>query len=293
MSAAFRCPECLGSLRRDGRGADGLWVCRRCGPYPHVGGVPILVREPAQWCATHFDAAVATLTEHRRASPAAIAVLAGFRAQVAHPAPTLFADDWTEAELARDGSPGWVDGPASEALREVSAVAETQSVCAWLAHRVAPRARVLEVGPGAGLLSQALAETARSLIVADVSLRAVLNSAANAECQPAVMQAEQLALTPASVDTVVAENVVDVLTDAGAFFESVARVLTRRGTLVLSTPDPSLGVVGDDSADQLITLADTAGFEVRAHAEGLPWLRHHTARRAELYLVDAFEFRRR
>ena len=146
------------------------------------------------------------------------------------------------------------------------------------------------------MLSAKLASISKQLIVGDTSLRALMNSVRFAppdKVFPVVMSAEALPLAADSVDVVVAENVVDLLGTPADFFESAASCLTAKGTLLLSTPDPSLGDPADQSAMQLLQLASAAGFTPTEQHDGLPWLRRHSSRRAEVYLVKTCAFVKR
>jgi hypothetical protein len=53
------------------------------------------------------------------------------------------------------------------------------------------------------------------------------------------MDAENLALREGACESVVALHLVDVLADPVSFLEAASAALVRRGTLLLSTPDPA------------------------------------------------------
>jgi SAM-dependent methyltransferase len=281
-----RCPRCGGVLHP---GAH-LVRCEACGPYPVLGGVPVLVIDPAAWCARFHDAALAALAEHGEADREAVSVVEAFAEGRDLPREP-FGDDWTRHERAGAEAPRWSRGPAARALRTLAALERTGGPGAFIERRARQAAVVLEVGCGAGLRSSALARRARSLILGDLSLRAVLAArrrAAQGEADVVgvVLDAEALPLRRASVDLVVAEHVVDLLEEPGAFFASARAAVRRGGRLLLTTPEPALGTDDDGAA---AALAWQAGFAVKARLDGLPWLRLNSPRFIETYLVQALE----
>lgn len=278
------CPRCGGRLF--GFGANAQVVrCADCGPYPVLAGVPILVPEPATWCAQHYDAALSTLAEHQRVSPKSVQTLRAFADVASDVTPAAFSDDWTTWEALRSKPPVPVEGPGGEALNELIRIAGAQSPSGWLAHRTSP-GLVMEVGCGAGRTAELLATRGRKLVVADVSLRAVMEAHARSGAVPVVADAQALPVKARSLDAVVAENVVDLLNDAEAFFSSAALALKPKGRLLLSTPGPELGAP-DGDASQLDRIAARAGLVVKESIDGLPWLRRNSSRFLEVWLVRA------
>lgn len=288
--AVLACPRCGRGLRGWSKSSPVV-RCDDCGPYPVLGGVPILVPEPASWCARHADAALAALAEQGRANAVAVETVKAFASAERHVEPTAFSDDWTSAESHGGSAPRLVEGPATDALDELISVAAAQSPSQWLEHR-APNGLVVEVGCGAGLTSARLATKGRRLISTDLSLRAVLHAERNAGSVPVVADAEALPFAKRSLGAVVAENVVDLLDDPSAFFASVTRCLGRNGALLLCTPEPSLGAPDDDDA-QLEAVAKRSGLRAVESIDGLPWLRRNSSRFLEVWLVRAVVLRPR
>ncbi len=279
------CPRCARRLKADG---STVLRCKECGVFPVLGGAPILVPEPARWCAAFYESALAALTEVGLADDLSLSTLRAFADGMRGEEPERFGDDWTREELEGRAPPTLVDGVGSQALNELVTLSEVQSVREWLASRVTGDC-VVEVGCGAGLLSEKLS-SAKHLVVIDLSLRSVLQASQRSGGYPVVGDAEVLPLQKASVDSLVAENVIDLLEEPGAFFERAKTSLKKRGQLLLCTPEPSLGdPQGDDS--KMVELAATAGFKVLEVLDGAPWLRRHSTRYLEVYLVQALSLR--
>lgn len=279
------CPRCGGALR--GLGTRGATVtrCDDCGPYPVLAGVPVLVPEPARWCASFYDAALAALAEVGRASHVEVKTLRAFADAAPGVEAQRFSDDWTAWEAAGAKPPALTDGPGSDALTELIRVATEQAPSLWLEHRT-PQGTVLEVGCGAGATSTRLMKERRSVLVGDLSLRAVLFASQRSGAVPVVLDAQALPVRPRSLDAVVAENVVDLLEAPEAFFTSAKLALDVDGALLLSSPAPALGRPDDDE-ETLTRLAKGAGFSVDEVADGLPWLRRNSGRFLEVWLVQA------
>lgn len=287
LLAALACPRCGGRLAS----GPGLLRCRRCGPYPVLGGVPVLVPEPVRWCGEYREAALAALAERGLAGPREVAVLRAFAAGPA-PEPLRFGDDWTPAEGLGAPPPTPVPGPARPLLHELQALEARGGARAWLLAQLGGRRRAggltVELGCGAGALSAALSARGGRLLVADLSLRAVLAArdragAGRASVAGVVLEAEALPLAGGAARALVAEHLVDLLDEPLAFLEAARAALAPAGRLLLATPDPGLGTGG---VGTLRALARRAGLEVLESADGLPWLRANTPRHLEVYLAQ-------
>ena len=277
---------------------DGVLGCRLCSAvYPVLGGVPVIVANPAAWAARYRDSILAALAESQRASKQAVELVEVFAdaAAAALPdsalEPMRFGDDWVADEAAgfdADAVPG--DRPATGLFRafvsEAAVDDPVRVVLRLLGGRAARLGTVIELGTGAGFLGRALRARADRLVVADLSLRAVLRAAryagrgAGAPVAGAVIDADTLALHKRKVDTIAAANLIDLLDDPSAFLAAAAAGLKKRGSLVLTTPDPSLGTSDDGALDDLL---DGAGFAAADQADGVPWLRPHSDRHVQVY----------
>lgn len=293
LDGLLACPSCGGGLARDSGAAHGVHRCASCGPYPRLAGVPVLVPNPAEWCASFREAVLASLAEVGAATPAALEVVDAFAAGAPHAEARRFGDDWTDEEAARSpvaGEPrrGGKNPPAS--LSAVLKASRARGPASWLVAHAPRLGTVLEVGCGAGHTSAALSKRGRRLIVADLSLRAALKArarvrASGGDVEGVVLDAEALPLRPRRVDAVVAENVVDLLEAPRDFLASAKRALKKPGgRVLLTTPEPSLGT-GDDGA--LARLAKQAGLRVTSRADGLVWTRVHSPRFVEVYVAQA------
>jgi ubiquinone/menaquinone biosynthesis C-methylase UbiE len=148
---------------------------------------------------------------------------------------------------------------------------------------------IVEVGPGSGGLSRLLAERCDNLVLVDLSLRSLLCSqriAAPGGAKVAAILGDVGALEMASdcASAVVAANVVDLLEVPERFLVSVSRWLVRRGELILTTPEPSLG---GDSDDALRDMMESLEYKIDELRDGIPWLRVHTPRYSQLYWLQA------
>jgi SAM-dependent methyltransferase len=262
--------------------------CGACGPYPVLGDVPVLVADPSAYCATFHAAILAALAEQGMADREVVAVVEAF-AEGRAEAPQAFGDDWTPHEDSGDAAPVPVKGAATRALGTLLRVAREDGPASWLESRMRPVDLALEVGCGAGERSEALAQHARRLLVGDLSLRAVFRARAraarhDAEVAGVVMNAEALPVKRGALDLLVAEHVVDLLDEPFEFLTQARQALGRKGELLVTTPEPSLGF-GEDAA--LERLAVRAKFRVKERRDGLPWLRVNSARFVECYLVQA------
>lgn len=283
-ASVLRCPRCGGALEM----GQHLARCGACGPYPVLGEVPVLVADPAAYCATFHDAILAALAEQGLADREVVAVVEAFAAGRAETA-QAFGDDWTSHEASGDEAPVPVKGAATRALATLLRVAREEGPASWLAGRMRPVDLALEVGCGAGERSEVLAQHAQRLLVGDLSLRAVFRARAraarhDAEVAGVVMNAEALPVKRGALDLLVAEHVVDLLDEPFDFLTQARQALSRKGELLVTTPEPSLGF-GEDAA--LERLAVRAKFRVKDRRDGLPWLRVNSARFVECYLVQA------
>lgn len=277
---------------------DGVVRCDDCGaPYPVLSGVPILTPSPGQWLATYHESALAALAEMGTITRATIELVETFAEPHFGTEPLRFGDDWVATERAGSSvlpRPAG-DGPSVDAYRAFLEQAQTAGPAPALLALLgdALPGTVIEVGPGAGLLTRSLAARARRLVVCDLSLRAVLLSLErtgdrSGAVAGAVVEAETLALHPDAVLAVVAANVVDLLDDPLAFLTHVADALPENGRLALTTPDPDLGFPPtDDDASPLERAIADAGLAVLTARDGIPWVRAHSRRRHEVYFVRA------
>jgi ubiquinone/menaquinone biosynthesis C-methylase UbiE len=275
-------------LKKDGPAPDGHFECGLCGPFPRIGGIPILIAEPHEWCAVFRDAALAALAEQGLAERRSIVVLDAFASAAPRAEPMRFGDDWTLAE----GNDEELPGLREPRLRAILDQSKGRTPRRWLNARLRKPAETLaEIGCGAGMTSSQLAQNAKHLIVIDSSLRAVLRARQRASKEAAevcalVADAEALPLKKGKFDALVAENLVDLLDEPRAFLKRASRALRPYGQLLVTTPDPSLGT-GDDG--ELERAALKCGFRRSRRAENLIWTRVHSERHAELYLAQGLE----
>ena len=248
--------------------------------YPTIGGVPFLVPDPAGYIASHRDAILAWIVEGGMATPASVEVVRRFSDDVRGVTAASFADDWTAAEGGATVAP-FASGLANRlgsGLRDLlGSLGDPRDV---LVAAIEDAWYVVEVGPGAGLLAERLAD--RDLLLVDVSPRALTMARERApKAAVAVMEAESLALAPGSVDAVIAANVVDLLADPLGFIERAAQALAPDGVLVMTSPDPWPWDGQRAVAEELLS---HVGLELTRFEDGLAWPREHGPRELQLYL---------
>lgn len=118
LDGLLACPTCGRRLASDGGGPHGLYLCGRCGPYPRLAGVPVLVPHPAGWCASFREAVLASLAEVDAATRAAVDVVDAFAAAAPGAEAQRFGDDWTVDEAVTFGA---LDGAARSGKTKAAA----------------------------------------------------------------------------------------------------------------------------------------------------------------------------
>ncbi|MCA9491179.1 MAG: class I SAM-dependent methyltransferase [Myxococcales bacterium] len=267
-----------GALRRDGallRNDAGVW--------PVLGGVPILVPDPARWLRGAREHVLAALGEVGRLGADDVALLDAFCAAVRGVDAAAIDDDFLADE---EGPIDVVVGPSAPLVTAL--LGRRAEVVERLVSQVGP-GPVLEIGCGAGTATRRIG--ARPLVVVDRSLRALLRATAGTDAQPVVGLAEALPVASEAFGTVVAAHVIDLLDDPGAFVTEVARILRSGGRFVLSTPDPALGAAGGTD-EAVVDLLEDEGLTVVEDLDGLPWVRSHGPRHHQLYVVRLVVARR-
>ncbi|MFK7992051.1 MAG: class I SAM-dependent methyltransferase [Sandaracinaceae bacterium] len=271
--ASFACPRCLSALA-PARAGELRCDCGHVTPV--LGGVPILVPDPAVWCARYREAALATLAETGRLTPPDLDRLNSWAERTRGVAADRFSDDWVGAEVGAANVGMQVGSAAATELAQWVQARRAQPFEDRLAAHV--EGAGLEVGCGAATATTALLRRG-SVVSGDMSLRAALH-AADKGASPAVFDAHALPFAGGTFDWIVAANVVDLLDDPAAFLAGALACLRPGGRLVVSTPDPALG--GDH--DVLVPLLDEVGFGIVRVEDGLPWMRAHHARHLEVYI---------
>ena len=224
--------------------------CTGCGAvYPILGGIPVLVPSPEDWCAIYQDAALATLAEYGRADEASVQTLLAL-AERGHGEPMRFGDDWVDGSCDPPG-----DAPATQHLRALLDSAEGPH--ALLRSWCEGHGRVFELGPGSGSETASLEDR----VVGDLSLRAVMKSGVPG----VVCDAHAL---PLNAEVLLAANVFDLLEEPHRLFAAAP------DRVALCTPEPSgLHEVLRDCGYRTLETADT------------PWLRVHDDRYVQVYVA--------
>lgn len=285
-ASLLACPSCGGKLSPFlGESETRCVGCEAT--FPVVADVPILVADPVAYMAEHRTAVISALAELADCTPTELATVERWARRRGVTTQRLFDDDFTRPE-EHGGTPQLATTDASF-LAFVTAASDATPLARLLKLHGRPLGRTVEVGCGAGSESATLAKQADGLVVTDLSLRAVLMardraSDAGKPVIGAVMDAENLAVREGSCESIVALHLVDVLADPFSFLEAASGALVRRGTLLLSTPNPALGLP-DGPAELLDEVATSAGLEVTGRADGVPWLRLHSEREVQVFFV--------
>ncbi len=276
----------------------GTIACAHCKHhFPVVGGVPLIVPAPHQWVASYHDAILAALSEAGRATRKAVDLINEFAAHAPHSEPLRFADDWVEAEVISEHDDGVtiVDhGTPARAFANFVEVARGKGPRETLLEMLEDHnwGTTVEVGSGAGSFAKAIRKRAKRYVVCDLSLHAVFKSLEAARrtrgslMGGVVVDADRMRLRSGSCQTIVAAQLVDLLTHPADFFDDTARALSKRGRLALITPAPDLGDYHNDEW-ALRRLVEGAGFTVEQERDGVPWVREHSARYFQVYFALA------
>jgi SAM-dependent methyltransferase len=230
------CPECGGTLE----GAAGLsihesaiaWTCERCGrKFGTVVGVPDLRLASDRYLSLDAD-------RHKAMQLAAIAETSTFDELIdAYYAIT------SDVDLRRGGL-------YQRHIARAEARGKTIAAC------LPARGRILEVGCGTGGLLAAADSAERSIVGIDIALRWLVVARARLKAYEADIpligaDAEKLPWPDASFDAVVADSIVEHLSDAACAFREWARVVRPGGRLLLWSPnrysfatDPHVGLWG-------------------------------------------------
>lgn len=110
----------------------------------------------------------------------------------------------------------------------------------WIDSRIAPASRILDVGCGAGLLSEALAKLGHDVLGLDAAGAAIAAARAHAEGQGLALSyraglAEDLLAEGARFPVITALEVIEHVPDPARFVALLAALLAPGGTLFLST----------------------------------------------------------
>lgn len=292
------CQECGGELcesevieKRDDELWTGTLECSECQLlWPVLGGVPFLLHDPGEYLCQYRESVLSTLVEYDSASQEALRLVDDFARD--HECEAMrFGDDWTAHEA---GAPEPALVASSEAqvsyegLQELNRREGLESTLLKMLG-AAPHEVLIEVGPGAGALSEQLAKSCKTLVLVDVSLRGLLRSQSRVGDGSAAVgcilgDAADVELATNRASAVIAANVVDLLDEPETFLTAVSRWLEPRGEIILSSPDPSLGTENDDFLGELLEALD---FRIKENCDGIPWLREHSPRYAQIYWLRA------
>lgn len=292
------CQECGGELcqsevieTHEGDLRTGTLECVECQLlWPVLGGVPFLLHDPGEYLGQYRESVLSTLVEFESASQAALRLLDDF-ASDNHGEPMRFGDDWTAQEAGGPPVPVLATSEAHKTyqeLQELNALGGLESTVLDMLGST-PYESLIEVGPGAGGLSTRLAERCQHLLLVDVSLRSLLRSQARigegrAAIGCVVGDVAELELASDRASAVIAANVVDLLDEPERFLSAVCRWLEPRGEVVLTSPEPSLGTENDEFLGELLEALD---YRIEDSRDGIPWLREHSARYAQIYWLRA------
>lgn len=274
------CPRCTGRLRLGKlRQPEDVLECGACGVYPVLGGIPILVPDPAGYCATYYDAILSSLAEDGKAGRKSVELVQLFAGGSRARSPLAFGDDWTDHDHVGGPPPLPPRGAIGDRYAAFVTHALASDTRAFIVDALEPlRPSVgAELGCGAGRLTRDLTPI-KHLVIADLSLRATLTARrtrSRASSVAIVADAEALPFQNGSLNVCIAQNLVDLLHAPDAFVSAARAAMAPKGTLIVTTPDPSLGTEHDD---ELLTLLRKAGFRQKRVDPSVPFLHLHDSR---------------
>lgn len=298
LHAFLACQECSGELsiaesaETNGDALiTGTLACGECElSWPVLGGVPVMLVDPGAYLSSYRESLLTSLVEFEYASPAALRIVDEFCSGYQNE-PTRYGDDWTAEE---SGGPAPTLGSGSDSLQIFQELAQANQKAGL--HPTVLRLldgehhdSIVEVGPGAGGLSALLAQRCDQLVLIDLSMRSLLRSVrasspGKAKVAALIGDAAALELASDCAHAVVAANVIDLLDVPEPFLASVSRWLVRKGELILTTPDPSLGSESDEGLRDLLEAQE---YKIDELEDGIPWIRMHSARYSQLYWLQA------
>jgi len=151
---------------------------------------------------------------------------------------------------------------------------------------------VLEIGAGIGRLARSLVAVTRTICVLDNNLRPLVEGYDGLPgVQRVVGDAGALPFVDEAYNAVIALNVVDLLESPEAFFAEAARVLGAEGIVVVSTPDPTLGIPDGDRGRMARCISDY-GFEVMTVEDDLLWTRRPQPHELQVFTTQVVVARR-
>lgn len=141
--------------------------------------------------------------------------------------------------------------------------------------RTTRHVRVLDIGCGAGLASEALAKAGHDVLGLDASADGIAAARAHLEAHPLpagsgtldyrVGSAEELVAEQARFDAVVALEIIEHVTDPAAFMDMLAQLAGPKGTVIVSTMNRTLRslAVGKIGAEYILRLLPVGTHEWR------------------------------
>jgi SAM-dependent methyltransferase len=237
------------------------------------------------YVANHRDSVIASLAERDALTSKGLLLLDELAAGVpaSDRVPALFEDDWTEEEESGDER----EAPVADAsYRKWIELCASDSPLQYIYAALPETAgQAIEIGPGAGLATEMLAERASSILLVDTSIRSLLTARDKAPSASGVVSdASRLELPEMRADLIVAANVIDVCDEPEELLRRFADWLDVDGTLILTTPRPDLG---SDDEELIVSLLKDVGLSVTHSRAALPWVRWHSHRNQQLYWVWA------
>lgn len=119
---------------------------------------------------------------------------------------------------------------------------------------------ILDIGCGMGILGELIAKDARKYVGMDISIERIRQArtrVAGDNCFFVVGNAEHLPFKDSCADTVVSTEVIEHIPDTVSFIGGIARVLSRDGTFILSTPSD---LFFENNIDKLYQAQHIYGF---------------------------------
>jgi 2-polyprenyl-6-hydroxyphenyl methylase/3-demethylubiquinone-9 3-methyltransferase len=141
----------------------------------------------------------------------------------------------------------------------------------WVLDRIAPGTRVLDIGCGAGLLSETLAKAGHHVLGLDAAHDAITAARTHAEGQNLPLSyragtAEELAAEGATFPVITALEVIEHVADPASFLATLAALLEPGGLLFISTINrtPQSYAVAKLGAEYLLRLLPVGTHDFNA-----------------------------
>ena len=282
----YACPACCGSLTEE---TASLLCCTECErQFPTFAQIPVLLTDSVSWVGSYRESILATLAVHECLSAMDVATVEAIADISGVSSLMSFACDWDRIEADDTEQYQRLEERFQKSsLGAVIKANEANTLYSYAARWLsALSGDILEIGCGVGRFTSvigSLSDKPTRLHVMDNNLKALMRCQEHMNADGFVIgDAEALPYPDHSFDALVAMNLIDLLDAPDVFLDEASRVLRPAGLLILSTPEPALGI-DDDDIGRTLRFISEAGFENIETHDGLIWPRVISPRQIQLY----------